>query len=267
MFSAILLFLMAGPSFTLAAPLPPATEAGGDGVGNGGDELTQEFMAALGASIDDYERMGVQFFSRVSPLRLRERLSVVKVEFVEVPLYDNLRQLRSALNFPSSHTIKVNIPRWVRLRSLGADRIKALALHEILGLFGLDVQTFEISTVIYNLLPEGFSIDPVGLPACRVQQSELTAHGAQWENIATGEIRAETELDPTQRSGWRAAGANIYFKQMHIYRFRPGSYESWSENFIIWRTMKVRREANYPATVYDEVDQQLAKFRRLGLCD
>ena len=117
----------------------PAMSFNGNEGANGGDDIGLEFEARYVGALQDIASQFPDLNGKIMATPLRSQLDQVQVLVVEDELYVEAageRQISAALNDPKKMLILVN---HFRLR-LMTDPIvqKSLAVHEVLGLVGLE---------------------------------------------------------------------------------------------------------------------------------
>lgn len=113
-------------------------------VGNGGDQIAIEFV--------DLATSVLSYLKQVRPpqidlARLEKAISTVLVESTDEALV--LRgAVKDAINFPEEAKILVNRSAWAKRNN---DRTRAvLALHEYLGILGVDDTAYRVSSIALN---------------------------------------------------------------------------------------------------------------------
>lgn len=112
--------------------------AGGKTIGNGGDSRAMEFFQSATQAISEI-RNNLDLYPEVMGVDLEKILTSTQVLVSEVPVYatkDGVNQFSTAINYHDPNTIVLYGPRWSAMKN--ASIRKALALHEVLGLAGLE---------------------------------------------------------------------------------------------------------------------------------
>lgn len=107
-------------------------------VGNGGNEVGIEFLNSALTAIQIYGNFLAEH-NETKKVDLLNLLKTADVLSVQHPLYvekDGITQESTAVNFPKQNKILVNENRW---KAISSEVIReALALHELLGLVGIE---------------------------------------------------------------------------------------------------------------------------------
>jgi hypothetical protein len=132
--------------FTISSSLAAVTEGAG---AHGGDPVAQEF-ATMGQKAVDY----VTFLKNPYHLNLQalqNEIASVTLTSTNSILYDDQGIERFALNIPSKNLIEINRNGWA---SIGANTNgkMALALHEYLGIAGVEVDNYSITSQIFQVI-------------------------------------------------------------------------------------------------------------------
>ena len=118
--------------------LPVISFAGGKVIGNGGDSRALEFSKSAADAIVEIKSKPL-LYPEVKDIDLQKVLDNSEILVSEIPVYamkGDVRQFSTAINYHDPDTIVVYGPRWSGVKNIYIRR--ALALHEVLGLAGLE---------------------------------------------------------------------------------------------------------------------------------
>jgi len=145
----VLSTLLSLPSLEVNASL-----AGNDSGGGSSADMVKrnKVVSLINLIIADFETWAAPNFPEVEIDQLKQVRDTAVIEFTTEPLFilkDKKKVLVDALNFPDKMLIKINKHRISRL-SLG--KLKALLLHEFLGLLKVSDKKYKISIRYLNFL-------------------------------------------------------------------------------------------------------------------
>lgn len=144
--AAILSFALA----ILSSSFPALAASEASGAGNGGDPNSLEFVA-VGRQI---HTLLLSWPKTALPEVAAGDLNLIidqsEVQTTDKPLFEKDQPV-AAKNFPKKKLILVNISAWQGL-SGSIDKRMALVLHEYLGLLGIEVNSYTVSSKFMNIL-------------------------------------------------------------------------------------------------------------------
>jgi len=111
---------------------------GGGTVGNGGNEIALDFIQTAQRVLQTFGGY-LKTYPELKGKNLKETLNKAQVLSSRTPLYvekNSVKQECTAMNFPQQLTIAINEKRWSQLTEPAIK--EALALHELLGLVGVE---------------------------------------------------------------------------------------------------------------------------------
>ena len=123
---------------SLAASMTFAKNGGGSDAGNGGNEIALEFFNAGKRALQIYNKV-LSTYPELKGKDLVQALEKTQILVSSTTLYvdkDGVRQESTAMNFENPSTIVVHDKKWKRISQLAIK--EALALHEVLGLVGIE---------------------------------------------------------------------------------------------------------------------------------
>jgi len=120
-----------------------ACSAGND-QGNGGNVDAQEVHVFLNDIVNTVESLR-EIFPEVDPARLRTKLAETQIVFKPKTFLNGVET--DALN-NGNNTIEINATRWSQPKSY--NQRQAILLHELLGLVGLEINNYQISSRLLN---------------------------------------------------------------------------------------------------------------------
>lgn len=167
----------------------------GHELGNGGDANELEFGMYAYAM---YEILSENpaLLPQVSRPEYRSRLMTASYSVTEEILYDRGAKRRMALNFPERNAIRFNLADWRGLETRPELKI-ALALHELLGLLGVEVAEYDLSIQVRpyldralstakNILP--FRLAGLAEPVLLVRSSAKLCQAGAAQNVQQGAL-------------------------------------------------------------------------------
>ena len=116
---------------------------GGERVGNGGDDIGLNFFKLFSTALSNIKNELPDVYSNIYSANLKDVSQKIKVVVVDEILdvrYKDIIQNSVATNIPSEKTIYVNRKRW---NAIFDENLKeAIALHEVLSLYGIEQSGF-----------------------------------------------------------------------------------------------------------------------------
>lgn len=226
----LLLSLLAVPA--LAVQLPDGNEGG-----HGGDEVSLEFLEAFDRAWTFVRRSPSPVFAEIRSEELEAIVKGARILTVDEPLFvewGNHRQESAAVNFRRAKVIKVNRARWAAIPS---PAVKAsLALHEVLGLAGLEqTGNYPYSGQYLAMAGGGHAPDPdlawpklpegAQMPAelAKVFTYECRLTFMEGEGVSRGGVACP----PGQRLGFLYAGYPYYFARTRFEDALPPADEAY----------------------------------------
>lgn len=125
-------------SLLLAMTISFTCFAGGKVIGNGGDDIALEFYK-IGLSAIAEIKDSIELYPELKDVNLVEVINSTEILVSENPIYSlkkGVSQFSTAINYNDPNTIVVYGPRWSRTNNVHIR--KALALHEVLSLAGIE---------------------------------------------------------------------------------------------------------------------------------
>lgn len=129
--------------FVLLAVASPATHAGVE-VGNGGNADAQEIYNILNDVVTNVEQTK-DIFPEVNVVSLRAKLQSIKIIILPSTFLNGVET--HALN-DGKDTISINGSKWPLIENY--NKTQAILLHEILGLMGIEINNYHISSRILH---------------------------------------------------------------------------------------------------------------------
>ena len=131
-------FLLAG----FIALISVSAFSGVRDVGNGGDAIVLEFTTLARQVSKDIQINAQYLFPEFSAEDLETAIASTKVMSVEKTILNGIE--KDAINYPGLGLIKINRSRW-GARSVSTEKLRALVLHEYLGIMNINDADFIIS--------------------------------------------------------------------------------------------------------------------------
>lgn len=148
--------------------------------GNGGDHKAQEFAANAKEATDILEKLNPPLVKEEVIVKLREAMASTQIYSLEslckLDVITGKNQCFDALNYPDAKPSRIEVSRTRWLQMNRKDRL-AIALHEFLGIIGIEKNTYQISAPFKDAL-DG-SLEKTSANAQKIELSRL-------ENLATG---------------------------------------------------------------------------------
>lgn len=146
---AVSAFALVFPSLVQAGPSSEAMSGEGQGVGNGGDPMAQEFVTLARSAVDLLESRASQV-PYIDVKAVRDFVDRTSIHLVERPLFSVMGGEVTAINLPAQGLIEINRTRW---KSIGDSRRRkmALAIHEYLGIAGYEVNNYRITSWLFGI--------------------------------------------------------------------------------------------------------------------
>lgn len=147
-------------SMMLACTSSLADGTPGTGDGGGGNEIELDFAASGQALIEILKDREAEF-PELKPADFEATVAKAKIQASAEPLYDALGVPKTALNYPSTQTIRVHIASWKDILQEHKTKL-SLSFHEYLGLAGVRDSRYEISARLFKLDPEMLAYGRLG---------------------------------------------------------------------------------------------------------
>lgn len=226
----------------LVLPAHAAPPQDGNEGGHGGDEVALEFLDAFDRARIYVQRDPSLAFASLRGFDFESTLASPRILTVDEPLFvewGNQRQESAAVNYPRSKIIKVNRSRW---RAIASPALKAaLALHEVLGLVGLEeTGNYPYSglylarvggaqnpdpDLIWPKLPDGAQL-PTNL--AKVYKYSCRQTFIEGEGVGYGHVSCV----PSQRLGFLYASYPYYFSRARFESSVPPASEAYFRGSI-----------------------------------
>lgn len=225
----------------LATIFSAAHAQDGVDVGNGGNTISIDFVAHARIAVQLLDRQSDPFFSKVSPANYEEMLQRLRIEIV-----DNLPRNRDAQNYPDNEAplVKLNQNAWERKSP--EDKI-ALAFHEMLGLLGLERNTYQYTSKFKQLLtPVHFNAPITG------NEKVLFSEGFDYSRRGLTADSAVRLCNYYKKVG-EDKYFSVYCKYLHKKHARPWSRYSRFENYGL-KVIGVGKLSSLPwKTIYNSL--------------
>lgn len=111
-------------------------------VGNGGDAIVLEFTTLAGQVSKDIQVDAQYLFPEFSAEDLEIAIKKTTVTSIKKTVLRGIE--KDAINYPGLNLIKISRTRW-KNRSVSAEKLRALVLHEYLGIMNINDSDFKIS--------------------------------------------------------------------------------------------------------------------------
>ena len=111
-------------------------------IGNGGDAVVLEFKTYAAQVVKDIKNEAFQIFPEFTLVDLEYALERTEVVSVDKTILEGIE--KDAINYPTRGLIEISRSRW-QLKSNTPDQIRALVLHEYLGIMNIDDGDYKIS--------------------------------------------------------------------------------------------------------------------------